>query len=97
MVALPVLPAGQTDAGLLLGPGADELVERTGLDLLGACEVAKATGRAGEVNCVAVPGGSTSCVTCAVYRPVSSLPSTRNTSLPMLTVEPLSSCVTGPF
>jgi leucyl aminopeptidase len=58
VVALPVLPAGQTDAGVLLGPGAAELVERTGLDLLGACEVAKATGKAGEVVYVAVPGGS---------------------------------------
>ena len=58
VVALPVLPAEQTDAGVLLGPGAEELVERTGLDLLGACEVAKATGKAGEVTCVAVPGGS---------------------------------------
>ena len=58
VVALPVLPADRADDGVLLGPGADELVERTGLDLLGACEVAKATGKTGEVTCVAVPGGS---------------------------------------
>jgi leucyl aminopeptidase len=58
VVALPVLPADPAGASVLLGPGADELVERIGLDLIGACEVAKATGKAGEVTCVAVPGGS---------------------------------------
>ena len=58
VVAIPVLPAaaGADDHGLLLGPGADQLVEHTGVDLLGACEVAKATGRAGEVTQVLVPG-----------------------------------------
>ncbi len=55
VVALPVLPG---EDGVLLGPGADELVERAGLDLLGACEIAGATGKAGEVTTVAVPGGS---------------------------------------
>jgi leucyl aminopeptidase len=58
VVALPVLPADGADASVLLGPGADELVERTGLDLIGACEVSGATGKPGEVTCVAVPGGS---------------------------------------
>jgi leucyl aminopeptidase len=45
VVALPVLPG---DDGVLLGPGADALSDRTGLDLLGAC----------EVTTVPVPGGS---------------------------------------
>jgi leucyl aminopeptidase len=58
VVALPVLPGEGADAGLLLGPGADELAERTGLDLLGALEVARATGRAGEVTTVSAPGGT---------------------------------------
>ena len=42
--------------GVLLGPGADELSNRTGLDLLGACEIAKATGKTGEVTSAAGPG-----------------------------------------
>jgi leucyl aminopeptidase len=58
VVALPVLPAAEPDGGVLLGPGADELGDRTGVDLLGACEVARATGKAGEVTTVAVPSGS---------------------------------------
>ena len=55
VVALPVLPG---DDGVLLGPGADALSDRTGLDLLGSCEIAKATGKTGEVTSVLVPGGS---------------------------------------
>jgi leucyl aminopeptidase len=58
VVALPVLPADGPDEGVLLGPGADEIAERTGFDLLGACEVAQATGKAGEVTSVPLPGGS---------------------------------------
>jgi leucyl aminopeptidase len=54
-VALPVLPG---DDGVLLGPGADALGDRTGLDLLGSCEIVKATGKTGEVTSVLVPGGS---------------------------------------
>jgi leucyl aminopeptidase len=54
VVALPVLPG---EDGVLLGPGADELADHTGLDLLGACEIAKATGKTGEVTVVPVPGG----------------------------------------
>jgi leucyl aminopeptidase len=58
VVALPVLPADSPEGGVLLGPGADELAERTGLDLLGACEIARATGEAGEVTSVSVPDGA---------------------------------------
>jgi leucyl aminopeptidase len=58
VVALPVLPAPHDGDGVLLGPGADALADRTGLDLLGACEIASATGKAGEVVSVPVPGGS---------------------------------------
>ncbi|PVG81585.1 leucyl aminopeptidase [Nocardioides gansuensis] len=49
--ALPVLPG---DDGPLLGPGADEAAERLGVDLLGALESARATGRAGELVTVPV-------------------------------------------
>jgi leucyl aminopeptidase len=56
VVAVPVLPGD--DGSVLLGPGADQLTERAGVDLLGACEVAGATGKAGEITSVAVPGGS---------------------------------------
>ncbi len=60
VIAIPVLPVDSSSAaaGVLLGPGADELTESTDLDLLGACEIARATGRAGEVTQVLVPGGS---------------------------------------
>jgi leucyl aminopeptidase len=58
VVAIPVLPADGSDGGVLLGPGAGDLGDRAGLDLLGACEIARATGKAGEVTTVAVPGGS---------------------------------------
>ena len=60
VVALPVLPLDSTsdsEAGVLLGPGADELGDRLGLDLLGACEIGRATGKAGEVTSIPVPGG----------------------------------------
>lgn len=49
--AFPVLTG---DDGPLLGPGADEATEVLGVDLLTALEVAKATGRAGEVTSVPV-------------------------------------------
>jgi leucyl aminopeptidase len=58
VVALPVLPGDGPDGGVLLGPGADELSDRAGLDLLGACEINGATGRAGEITVVPVPGGT---------------------------------------
>ncbi len=65
VVAVPVLPqdadgatgAGQ-EGGPILGPGAEELGEALGLDLVGAAEAARATGRSGEVTTVPVPGGS---------------------------------------
>ena len=47
VVALPVLPG---DDGVLLGPGADALGDRTGLDLLGSCEIVKATGKTGIID-----------------------------------------------
>ncbi|WP_210438529.1 leucyl aminopeptidase family protein [Nocardioides xinjiangensis] len=50
--AFPVLP---DEAGPLLGPGADEAAEALGIDLLGALEAARATGRTGEVT--TVPAG----------------------------------------
>ena len=57
VVALPVLPAG--DGGSpLLGPGSAEVVERTGVDLLGVLEGARANGAAGEVTTVPVPLGT---------------------------------------
>ena len=49
--AFPVLPDPD---GPLLGPGADEASEALGIDLLGALEVAHATGRAGEVTSIPV-------------------------------------------
>ena len=49
--AFPVLPG---DDGPLLGPGADEASEVLGVDLLAALEVARATGRAGEVTTLPV-------------------------------------------
>ncbi|WP_228521900.1 leucyl aminopeptidase family protein [Nocardioides islandensis] len=58
VVALPVLPSSVEDGDVLLGPGADQISAGTGADLLGACEVASATGKAGEVTAVAVPGGT---------------------------------------
>jgi len=58
VVAIPVLPADGSEGGVLLGPGADDLGDHAGLDLLGACEVTRATGKAGEVTTVPVPGGS---------------------------------------
>jgi leucyl aminopeptidase len=57
VVALPVLPAGSPDRGPLLGPGADQLAELLGSDLVGVLESARATGRAGEVTSLPVPAG----------------------------------------
>jgi leucyl aminopeptidase len=55
--AFPVLPGVD---GPLLGPGADEASEALGIDLLAALEVARATGRAGEVTTVPVASLETS-------------------------------------
>src|SRR4051794_37331233 len=57
VVALPVLP-GQDGSAPLLGPGAADLAELLGVDLLGVLEVAAATGRAGEVTSIPVPLGT---------------------------------------
>jgi leucyl aminopeptidase len=56
VVALPVLPQG--DRGLpLLGPGAAQLGDLLGIDLVGVLESARATGRAGEVTTLPIPAG----------------------------------------
>jgi leucyl aminopeptidase len=55
VVALPVL-AG--DDGPVLGPGAADVADLLGVDLLRVLEVAAATGRAGEVVTLPVPLGS---------------------------------------
>ena len=57
VIALPVLPADGSDRALLLGPGADELGDLLGTDLVGVLEAARATGRTGEVTAVPVPDG----------------------------------------
>ncbi len=56
-IALPVLPGAGDDASPLLGPGAAELAEEVGLDLLAVLELNHATGKAGEVSSVPVPLG----------------------------------------
>jgi leucyl aminopeptidase len=56
VVALPVLP-GDASTGLTLGPGAAELGDGLGLDLLAVAEAAGATGTAAEVTSVPVPLG----------------------------------------
>ncbi|VXB99307.1 leucyl aminopeptidase family protein [Nocardioides sp. AX2bis] len=68
VVAVPVLPQDADDAagdaqegGPILGPGAEELGEALGLDLVGVAEAAHATGRTGEVVTVPVAGGNASC------------------------------------
>ncbi|GAA2015262.1 leucyl aminopeptidase family protein [Nocardioides kribbensis] len=69
VVALPVLQADEDDrdAGerraddpgprLLLGPGAEELSELLGVDLIALLEAERATGRAGEITRLPVPLG----------------------------------------
>nr|WP_218849535.1 leucyl aminopeptidase family protein [Nocardioides perillae] len=58
VVAVPVLPGaageGEDGAAVLLGPGADELGELLGLDLLELAERQRATGAVGEVLSVPV-------------------------------------------
>ena len=59
VVAVPVLP-GDDDTGPALGPGAEELSEQLGADLLALLEAEKATGKVGEVVRFPVPlGGPT--------------------------------------
>lgn len=57
VVALPVLPSDDEGGPPLLGPGAEELADQLGLDLLGVLELAGATGAVGEVTTVPVPLG----------------------------------------
>src|SRR4051812_26558421 len=56
-VALPVLP-GDGGRAPLLGPGAADLSDLLGIDLLGVLEVSGATGVAGEMTAVPVPLGT---------------------------------------
>jgi leucyl aminopeptidase len=56
VVAVPVLPGEDTEDGPLLGPGAAELAEVLGIDLLELLELHKATGKAGEIVTHAVLG-----------------------------------------
>ncbi len=61
VVALPVLP-GADDAAPELGPGAAELADDRGVDLVAVLETHRATGSAGEVTSCVVPaaaGGGT--------------------------------------
>ena len=63
VVAVPVLPAeagrapGDPATGPLLGPGAAELGDALGVDLIGVLEAERATGKAGELTSVPVPSG----------------------------------------
>jgi leucyl aminopeptidase len=58
VLALPVLPGDGEGGGVLLGPGADELGDQLGTDLLALLEMASATGKAGEVTSLPVPLGA---------------------------------------
>ncbi|MEI5672704.1 MULTISPECIES: leucyl aminopeptidase family protein [unclassified Nocardioides] len=57
VVALPVLPADGEGDGPLLGPGAEQLADQLGLDLLAVLEQDRASGKAGEVTSLPVPLG----------------------------------------
>jgi leucyl aminopeptidase len=57
VIALPVLVGDEGDA-LVLGPGADEVGELLGVDLLALLEAERATGKAGEVTTLPVPLGA---------------------------------------
>ncbi len=58
VVAIPVLPGVSDDDALVLGPGAAELGDLLGTDLLAVLEDDGATGKAGEVTSVPVPLGT---------------------------------------
>ncbi|MBC9734175.1 leucyl aminopeptidase family protein [Nocardioides marmotae] len=58
VVALPVLPGEGDGAAPLLGPGAEEVTDRLGVDLLALLESERATGRAGQVVTYPVPLGT---------------------------------------
>ncbi|HET9421490.1 MAG TPA: leucyl aminopeptidase [Nocardioides sp.] len=57
VVAIPVLPGTEDGDQPLLGPGADQLAEALGVDLLGALEVDRATGKTGEIVQLPAPLG----------------------------------------
>ncbi len=57
VVALPVLPAEDQDGSPLLGPGGGELADWLAVDLLALLTLAGATGKAGEITSLPVPGG----------------------------------------
>ncbi|KRB74966.1 leucyl aminopeptidase [Nocardioides sp. Root190] len=57
VVALPVLP-GDDGGPVLLGPGAAELADQLGLDLVGVAEIHGLSGATAEVATVPVPGGT---------------------------------------
>ena len=57
VLALPVLPADGDGGSVLLGPGAEEVADQLGTDLLALLEMSSATGRAGEVTSLPVPLG----------------------------------------
>ncbi|TYL45178.1 leucyl aminopeptidase family protein [Nocardioides sp. BGMRC 2183] len=57
VIALPVQPGADT-GDLVLGPGAAELEEQTGLDLLAIAEAHRLSGEVGETATVALPEGS---------------------------------------
>jgi leucyl aminopeptidase len=54
ILALPVLPGEGRAGSVTLGPGAAELLDQVDLDLFSVLEVARATGKAGEVTPVAL-------------------------------------------
>jgi leucyl aminopeptidase len=56
VVALPVLP-GTDEGSPVLGPGAAEVADELGIDLLGVLEAHRATGAAAEVTVCPVPPG----------------------------------------
>ncbi len=57
VVALPVLPADGEGGSPLLGPGAEQLADQLGLDLLALLEQDRATGAAGEITSLPVALG----------------------------------------
>ena len=56
VLAFPVLPA--EDGSVLLGPGAEEVADDLGIDLLALLEMSSATGKTGEVTTYPVPLGA---------------------------------------
>jgi leucyl aminopeptidase len=57
VVAIPVLPAID-DGSVLLGPGAEEIGNALGVDLVDVLDAQRATGRTGEITTYPVPEGT---------------------------------------